>query len=163
MHGCFRIVHFHEGKEDWRREAHNITHNEGEEMLLKTIFSKELSCPMFYMGLDNRVTLAETDTLSGIMSSYELAASNNYSRVTVSGASGDWTTSTNASGDWFAKTVTCAFSATTGAWLSAVNVFLATDASNDGYVVGSLALTSQVVLQANDYYKLDYTFTLKET
>ncbi|MBD3348922.1 MAG: hypothetical protein GF400_06960, partial [Candidatus Eisenbacteria bacterium] len=45
----------------------NLWHDDGEEFLVKVVFTEEVSIPAnFYIGLDARASLAEADSLSSL-------------------------------------------------------------------------------------------------
>lgn len=135
----------------------NILHDEGEQALLSAYFATAMSgfgAPPtnLYLGLDNRVSLAEEDTLLSL--SGEPVALG-YARKALS------TAGTGLSGQDFyinqpaayyradSKVVT--FTATGGAWVSVSKMFLCTVLSGTaGKLISSLALSATRTLQDGD-------------
>lgn len=147
------------------KDLPNITHNQGERLILGmmvrpgTYTTSNIGPGNMVLGLDSRSALAEGDTLSSVSQTYELAASNNYARITLSANnSGFPTFSTDDSTDWAAWAATATWSAVGGDWTSALNVFLA----NSTYLIGSRALPSQVELPDGSFLTVNYVLKIKE-
>lgn len=141
----------------WEEQCHNIFHDEGEEYLVKVAFSEELAVPAsHYIGLDNRGTLAEADTLSSLSGE---PSGNGYARQAVATNNTDYTCSQD-SGDWQAATKTVTFTASGGSIGPVQNCFL-TDASSGstGDLYCSLALSQSRTLA--DGESLDVGMTIK--
>ncbi len=135
----------------------NILHDEGEQALLSAYFATAMSgygAPPanLYLGLDNRGSLAEGDTLASLSGE---PAGLGYARKALS------TAGTGLSGQDFyinqpgtyyradSKVVT--FTASGGAWVSVSKMFLCTVLSGTaGKLIASLALTATRTLQDGD-------------
>jgi len=135
----------------------NILHDEGEQAILSAYFATAMSGfgpppASLYLGLDNRGSLAEADTLTSL--SGEPVALG-YARKALSSAG------TGLSGQDFyinqpvayyradSKVVT--FTATGGAWVAVSKLFLCTVLSGTaGKLISSLALSATRTLQDGD-------------
>lgn len=135
----------------------NILHDEGEQALLSAYFATAMSGygpppANLYLGLDNRVSLAEDDTLASLDGE---PSGLGYARKPLS------TAGTGLSGQDFyinqpaayyradSKVVT--FTASGGAWVSVSKLFLCTVLSGTaGKLISSLPLSTTRTLQDGD-------------
>ncbi|MBN1605869.1 MAG: hypothetical protein JW940_04515, partial [Polyangiaceae bacterium] len=70
----------------------NIFHDDGEELVCKIVFDETVTVPAsYYIGLDNRASLAEADALSGMTSAEEDGTG--YARQAVASNNTDFTVS----------------------------------------------------------------------
>lgn len=155
------------------KQIDNLFHDEGEKALLSAYFATTMSgfgAPPanLYLGLDARVTLAETDTLaSGVTN--EPTTGTGYARIALS------TAGTGLSGQDFyinqpvaaygaeSKTVTFTNSSTTTAWGGVTKMFLCTAASGtSGLLISSLALSTTRTLQPGDSLQTSLNTYLSE-
>lgn len=135
----------------------NILHDEGEQALLSAYFATAMSGfgpppANLYLGLDNRASLTEEDTLLSLNGE---PSGLGYARKALSTAGTglpgqDF--SINQPGAYYradSKVVT--FTATGGAWVSVSKLFLCTVLSGTaGKLISSLALTATRTLQDGD-------------
>jgi hypothetical protein len=135
----------------------NILHDEGEQALLSAYFATAMSGygpppANLYLGLDNRASLTESDTLTSLSGE---PSGLGYARKALS------TAGTGLSGQDFyinqpaayyradSKVVT--FTASGGAWVSVSKLFLCTVLSGTaGKLISSLALSATRTLQDGD-------------
>ena len=68
MHWKFQIRAWDRlGRVLWAEKHENMLHDEGEQFICQVAFSEEQSVPSaYYVGLDNRGSLAEGDTLASL-------------------------------------------------------------------------------------------------
>jgi len=136
------VKHFRNGKCIWSAEnLPNNWHQEGQEFVLANVFDTDggVTIPdQYYLGLDDRSSLAEEDTLDDLDNE---PSSNGYARQAISSATGfavglvgSRMTATSGIGT---------FVATIGPWGPVANVFLATSLDNSGYIIASVALSSR--------------------
>lgn len=130
---------------DWQS---NVLHNEGEQFLLYRAFGTDTSgwalVNDIYLGLDNRTTPAEADTLASL-SGEPTFATYNYNRIAIKcNASGTGATGFVVSEvtDWQASTGDKTFTATGGGWSTLKNRFLATSATGTSSSSGNRLLAS---------------------
>ena len=153
----------------WEEKGiHNIYHDEGEQNILYNSFatgSANWSVPAnYYVGLDDRVALAEADTLGSLD---DEPVGNGYARSPLSssgtGAAGqDFVISQPGEAYQFV-TKDVVFTAAGGAWTDARNLFICTHIDAVASAVGarlicSLALSASRTLA--DAETLTCTFTL---
>lgn len=151
-----------DGKLKWVEEGiGNILHDAGEEYILKAAFSEGIAVPVsFYIGLDNRVSLAEGDVLPPANE----PSGNGYARQAVNSDATDWTATLDA-GNWQVKSKTVTFTASGGpipATGSVANMFLSTTSDNTGKLVASVALSQARTIAAGDSLQTDITIKLSE-
>ena len=138
----------------------NIWHDEGEEYLVKVAFSEELAVPAnHYIGLDDRVALAEDDTLASLT---DEPVGNGYSRQAVATDNTDYTCS-QVGGNWQAKTKTVTFTASGGSIGPVQNCFLTDQAAGAvGDLYCSLALSQSRTLADGESLDVDMTISISE-
>jgi hypothetical protein len=144
----------------WRDEnIDNILHDEGEQALLSAYFATGMSgygAPptSLYLGLDARVALGETNTLTTVAAD-EQAVEYGYARKALS------TTGTGVSGQDFyinqpaayyrADSKVITFTASGGNWASMTNMFLCTVVSGTaGKLICSLVMSTARTLADGD-------------
>jgi hypothetical protein len=130
------------------RNILNTLHTEGEEFLLRVAFLS-LSVPSaYYIGLDNRSTIAVGDDLTTVNAVEP--SSNGYLRVSAAPGS-NFTLTLNDSGNNQINTSIVTFRATSGNWNRPVkNIFLCTSSDNSGYLIASAQLSETITMTAGD-------------
>ena len=138
----------------------NVFHDEGEQFVCQVVFSEAQSVPAaYYLGLDNRTSLAEADALTSLSGE---PTGNGYARQAVNSDATDWTVSQNA-GDYQAKSKTVTFNATGGSWGPVSKLFLCTVGTGTaGKLVCSLALSQSRTLQNGESLQADMTIKISE-
>jgi len=146
-----------EGRLLWAGCGHNILHDEGELFFCQVLFTEEASVPAsYYLGLDNRTSLAEADALSDLVGE---PSGNGYARQAVASDATDFTIS-QESGDYQAKTKTVTFTADGGDIGPVTKMFLCTVASGtSGVLIASKALSQERTL--SDGESLECSFYIR--
>jgi hypothetical protein len=157
------VRHVRRGRVIWEEQAlENILHDDGEIALLSAYFDTDLAGygapPLsLYIGLDNRSTLAENQTLASLTGE---PTGNGYARKAVSTTTG-WTISAPTD-DYQAKTGTLTFDATGAGWGPVSKLFLATTADNLGKLLVSVALSTSRTLVGGDQLQVDLAIKMSE-
>ncbi|NIQ81577.1 MAG: hypothetical protein GTN93_26490 [Anaerolineae bacterium] len=157
----WRVRHKRGGRVIWEKEITcNILHDEGEQFILQVVFSEEQSPPTdYYIGLDNRASAAEADTLVDLVSE---PSGNGYARQAVPSDNTGWTVSQDA-GDYQAASTTETFTASGGTIGPVQQMFLCTVATGTaGKLIATAALTASRTLQDQDSLETDITIKLSE-
>ena len=163
MHVLWNLVcRDRDGNIRWEeKDLHNIYHDEGEEWTLKVAFSEAETVPTsFYIGLDDRASLAEADTLPPTNE----PTGNGYARQSVNSDATDWTI-TQDGGDWQAKSKTVTFTASGGpipAAGSVKHMFLSTTLNDSGKLISSVALSTTRTIADGDTLDTDITIKMSE-
>lgn len=136
---------------------HNLLHDEGEESILKAIFSEAYTVPAnYFIGLDDRVTIAEADSLTDLSGEPVVGS---YARLAVASDAIDFTVSID-SNDWQAATKTVTFTPSGANYPSVRNMFLCDVVSGtSGKLFASVALSQARVVLDGD--SLDTSLTIK--
>ena len=136
-----------EGEIIWSaRELLNTFHNDGEEFMLKALFSGELDIPDdYYFGLDKRTTIRIGDNLVSLLDEPENEF-NGYARQPIA-ASGQFVVDTT-SDHYYARGPILHFSASGGSWGPVRNLFLSTTRQSDygGYLLASVPLSQTITV-----------------
>jgi len=146
MRSFWKVRHIgSQGEVLWEDEGPNIFHDAGEEWLCKVAFSEEAAVPAsFYLGLDNRATPTEADTLNDLSGE---PTGNGYARQAIASDGVDWTVQQDAgSGDWEAQSKTVTFTASGGAIGPVQQMFLATTSDNTGVLICTRPLSQSRTL-----------------
>ncbi len=119
----------------------NIMHRQGQEFILKGMFNTAASVvpPVnYYLGLDARIVLSATDTLSSLIAEPNI---NGYARQPVSSFNGfSVSLGTNS---WNAVSNSVVFTASGGSWGPVRDLFLTNIANGtNGYLISSAPLGS---------------------
>lgn len=127
----------------------NILHRQGQEFLLKGMFntaSAVVPPANYYLGLDARLVLSATDTLSSLIAEPNI---NGYARQAVSSFNGF---SVALSGGSFSATSnSVVFSASGGSWGPVRNLFLTNVVNGtSGYLISSAPLGSQRTVNSGE-------------
>ncbi|MFX1300371.1 MAG: hypothetical protein ACFFDE_05455 [Promethearchaeota archaeon] len=157
----WHVKHIRNGEVIWEEEiTANILHDEGEQFIVQVVFSEAQSVPAaYYIGLDNRSSPAEADTLTELSGE---PSGNGYARQAVNSDATDWTV-TQEGGDYQAKSKTVTFTASGGSWPSVQQMFLCTVASGTaGKLIATAALSAARVLQDQDSLQTDIAIKLSE-
>jgi len=143
----------------WEDAGRNMLHDEGEEYILSCAFDEVQSPPAnFYIGLDNRSSLAEADTLASLV---DEPSTNGYARQAVASDNTDITIS-QVSGDYQAKTKTVTFSASGGSWGPVTKIFWCTSADSSGKLIASKALSQSRTLSDGESLECSFYIRLSE-
>jgi hypothetical protein len=141
----------------------NLLHVGGETQILNALFiggntSNAYIPSTYYIGLDNRLTLSATDTLSTL--SGEPTAGAGYARFGVSSTGGF---SIETSGTTVrAKTPILTFSSTGTSWGPVRNVFLTNVGSGtSGVLYSSVALANPVTVTPGNSITLRFSMSLR--
>lgn len=119
----------------------NIFHQQGQQFVLSATFNtaSAITVPANYrLGLDNRATLSDADTLENLIAE---PAGFGYTRQPVSSLNG-FSISLGTGGKYQATTNTVTFTASGGTWGPVQNLFLTTTIDNSGFLISSAALRS---------------------
>jgi hypothetical protein len=140
----------------------NTLHTQGEEYILKLLFSDVIDKPSYYyFGLDNRTTIAVGDELADLSGE---PTANGYARQAKNSTT-DWTFTT-ISGYWVAKSAVITFSATSGiGWGPIKNLFLtmqdADVLATSGYLISSVDLGQTISVISGESISLRMVAGLK--
>lgn len=135
----------------------NILHSEGEEFIIKSVFSSSVAVPSsYYVGLDFRNNLTKSDTMQSI---YLEPNTGNYRRQEIT--SGSWIVS-NSSGTWIAKSPSIVFSAIGSGWGPVQNIFLTTieEGKTGKYIISSSKLQQNINLNAGQKIVLEISLSI---
>lgn len=165
-HGIMKVEevqHVRDGKVIWRNEnLHNLLHIQGEEFILKVVFSEYILKPdYYYFGLDNRSTIQVTDELSDLI---DEPITNGYFRQAANSV--DDFTFLVVEGYNRARSPILTFSAIGGSWGPVRNLFLTMqdqDVSADlGYLIASVDLEQDITVASGDAISLRMAMTLRD-
>ena len=154
------IQHIRNGKVIYEeKNILNTLHTEGEEFLLRLAFLSLTVPTAYYIGLDNRSTIAVGDTLSTV-SAVE-PSTNGYLRVPASPGS-DFSLTLNDSGNNQVNTPIVTFRSNPGDWNRPVqNLFLCTSSDNSGYLIASAELSASLDMDAGDMINMRLGLALR--
>ena len=147
--GICRIIEFSlydvDGTVLYRQENfYNILHREGEEFILRALFTggktnNSYIPENYYIGLDNRGTLKDTDTLYDLV---DEPTGGGYSRASVPSLG---SFDINLENDVFvAYSPLVGFTSSSAKWGPVSNIFLSTTGDNTGYLIASAPLSSSI-------------------
>ena len=155
------IQHLRNGKVIYEeKDILNTLHIEGEELLLRIAFLSLIVPTAYYIGLDNRASLAVDDTLSTV-SAVEPTATNGYLRVAASPGT-DFSLTINGSGNNQVNTPIITFRSNPGDWNRPVqNLFLASSSDDSGYLIASAQLSASLDMNAGDMVNLRLGLALR--
>lgn len=140
----------------------NVLHIQGEEYLLKILFSNIIAKPQYYyFGLDNRATVAEADTLLSLDGE---PTTHNYSRQIVNSIS-DWAFAVSG-GYNEAKSPILTFGAYGGSWGPIRNLFMTMQTQETdpalGYLISTVYLGQKITVLDGDSISMRMAIKLKE-
>lgn len=154
-----------DGNELWREPiTYNILHDQGEQAILSAYFDTDLANfgpppASLHIGLDNRTTLAEADTLASLVGE---PTTGGYSRKAVSTATGF--TLAQPADFYRATSDTVSFTASGGNIGTVRNRFLCTVASGtSGLLLVSLALSVERTINDGDTLNTNFIIGLAES
>lgn len=147
----------------WKREnIRNTLHMEGQQFMLLSLFQGGASAnpyiPInYFLGLDNRPEVKAEDTLGGL-SGEPLA--NGYARQAISSTTGFNVQPLDNT--WRATTPVATFRASGGGWGPVRNLFLATSADTNGYLISTANLGSSFVVNDGQLVNLRFSLSLRD-
>lgn len=149
-----RVIHHEEN-------IHNTLHYLGEEFLLNALFlggnAPNTYIPnYYYIGLDNRTTIAVADTMEDLQNEPFI---NGYSRQAVSSLTGFSMTVSGGVHQVSSQIVT--FSAVGGSWGPVSNIFLSDKPNTTGVLISSAKLTNPVTVQSGDSVNMRMGMSLR--
>jgi hypothetical protein len=139
----------------------NILHFQGEELILKILFSDYEDVPeYYYFGLDNRETISVDDTLPDLVSEPVV---HNYMRQ-VKNSIDDWTFAV-ANGYNVVKSSIITFGASGGSWGPVRNLFLTninqSQVPGSGYLISTVNLGQSITVSSGDAISLRMSIGLR--
>ena len=147
-----------DGNLKWEETVKNLLHDEGEEFIVKAVFSEAQAVPVSYhIGLDDRVTIAEADVLPPTGE----PAVGGYARQVVNSDATDFT-AVQDSGDWQVTTKTVAFVASGADYPSVRNMFFCETLNDTGAMIASVALSVPRVVKDGDTLNTSMIIKLSE-
>ena len=135
----------------------NVMHQQGESLILRVLFANGTVPDYYYVGLDSRTTLSETQSLSSI--EFLEPSTNGYQRQQVNAKTGFVLSST---APVKATSVMINFSANvSGPWGPVKNIFLC-DKSNgySGNLISSVALGTDLIVNTSTVVSMKFSMTL---
>lgn len=140
--------------------VYNYLHQDGEEFLLRAAFTggkvSTIIPDNYYLGLDNRMAVAENDTLDDLVGE---PTSWGYERQAVN-SSGDF--SLNLESDHYVATSPIVgFRALGGSWGPVSNLFLSSSADNSGFLISTAVLTAGIFLTSGQSITMRIGMQLK--
>lgn len=138
----------------------NLLHDEGEQAILQAMFSEAYTVPAaYYIGLDDRVTIAEADTLASLAGEPGVGG---YARQAANSDAVDWTISIDT-GDYQAKSKTVTFTPSGADYPTVRNMFLCdVSTGTAGLIIASVALSQSRIVLDGDSLNTDITIKLSE-
>lgn len=143
-------------------DLYNILHTEGEAEILRALFiggptSNAYIPSLYYLGLDDRATLAASDTLATLSGE---PSSGGYTRQPISSTTGF--TLVESGSTVKAKSGVIIFSATGSSWGPVRNMFLTNVATGtSGILYSSIPIGSNVTVANGDDISLRFSMALK--
>lgn len=143
------------------KNIYNLLHSEGEQFLLQAAFiggrNSEIIPDYYYLGLDNRLTVAVSDTMTDLISE---PLGGGYERAEIA-SSGDF--SINFDNDhYIATSPIVAFRATTGFWGPVSNLFLTAEVGNEFKLISTAVLPSAITLNSGDAVTMRIGMQIRE-
>lgn len=120
----------------------NLLHTDGEEFILQVLFGGEAIPTAYYLGMDNRASLSESDTMGSLGTE---PIGNGYLRQPVL-STGEFTFTVTSLGFTQAQSPIVEFNASGGTWGPVANLFLTDQSDSSGYLISSIKLSSTVTL-----------------
>lgn len=141
------------------RNIYNTLHTSGENFIVSTLFAGLAIPDLYYIGLDNRTTIAVANTLATVITSEP--STNGYEREPVS--SDEFTVNLNDNGNYQANSPVVTFRAVGGSWGPVKNIFLTTSsAGSTGYLLCSGVLQSTTTIPDGGVASLRIGMALKD-
>jgi len=117
----------------------NVLHTQGQEFMMKALFagSSGVTIPSTYhVGLDNRTTVNQADTIQNLVGE---PVGSGYQRYSLSSQTGFGAVFDLS--NWKVKSSTLIFNATGSGWGPVRNAFLTTAAGNSGFLISTVPLS----------------------
>jgi hypothetical protein len=140
-----------------KKNINNILHLQGEEFMLKALFGGQSIPTEYYLGLDARTTLVTTNSISSL-SGLE-PSSGGYARQNVNANSFSFVT--DETGNYQANSPIVLFRSTTATWGPVRNIFLATQAGYNGYLISSIPLGTNLTVQPGEIVSMRIGLALR--
>lgn len=164
------IQHIRNNEVIWEdKNLYNTLHTEGEGYFLEILFRNPndgtLPPPFYYLGLDARTALDVDDSMADLV---DEPGSNAYARQLVSSApdeSTGWIIASGQSGEvTYHKALgsIVTFNAAGGEWGPVTKLFLTNKVDNTGYLISSVALSSEVTMADGDALNLRMAISLRD-
>lgn len=143
--------------------AYNLLHNEGEAFMLRAAFVggriNSVIPDKYYLGLDNRNTVSESDTLTDLEREPTL---NGYARQVI-GSSNEFSVSRDSiTGHFKAYSPIIGFHATGDGWGPVSNLFLSDSGSNAGTLISTAKLNTTISLSDGQSVTLRIVLMLRQ-
>lgn len=154
------IQHVRNGRVIWEdRNLYNTLHSGGEQFLLQCLFATgDASVPdSYYLGLDARTSIDVVDTMADLE---DEPSENGYIRQAL-GSDGGWTIS-QVSDVYRAIGNIITFSADGGSWGPVTNLFLTNRIDDDGILIASVLLSSELTLNDGDSINMRMSLSLRD-
>lgn len=160
-HGLMKIVdvqHVRDGKVIWgAKNLLNTFHLAGEQRILQYCFSGQTVPSNFYVGLDARVTLAESDTIDDLL---DEPTGDGYVRQAV--ASNGFTVEA-VDNVYRASSPIVTFTASpSSSWGPVTNIFLADSTDDSGILFASAPLGQSVTVENGDSILMRIALALRD-
>lgn len=135
---------------------YNILHQEGELLILNTLFLANPAPATYYVGLDNRATLGFTNTLTNLTNE---PSGSGYARQPILPAQFNLNLTSGANYQVTGPILN--FSATVGSWGPVQNLFLTTvNSGTGGVLISSARLSESITLSPPNVASLKFSFAL---
>jgi hypothetical protein len=165
-HGIMKILEIQHqdryGKILWKQEGvKNLLHLRGEEFLLRAAFTggrvSNVIPENYYLGLDNRATVAEDDEMADINGEPSFAG---YERQSIASA-GDFTVSLQGS-HYQAISPIVAFGASGGTWGPVKNLILSDQSGSLGTLISTAVLDTAITINDGESVTMRLAMSLKD-
>lgn len=162
-HGLIKILeiqHIRNNEVIWEnKNLYNTVHLLADEYMLKCLFVNDgtLLPTSYYLGMDNRTTVATTDTITDLV---DEPSSNGYQRQSL-GIEDGWTVQ-YASGAYRAIGDIITFNATGGGYGPLRQLFLTNKIDNSGVLLATVPLTGVLNMSSGDSINLRMSLSLKD-
>lgn len=162
-HGIMKVLEFNHLDKDGnilyqQRNILNTLHTTGEEFILSVLFQGLAIPEFYYLGLDNRSSLAVGDTMATV--SVTEPSTNAYERQSVD--STDWTLVVNSNSNKQTNSSIVTYRAVGGSWGPIKNIFLTDEPNNSGYLIASAQLSEQVTVSSGEIISMRFGFALRD-
>lgn len=154
------IQHVRNGEVIWEdKHLYNTLHSGGEQFFLQCLFANDgtLIPDSYYLGLDARTSVAVADTIGDLE---DEPTENGYIRQ-VLGSDGGWVVN-EVTDVYRAIGNIITFSASGGSWGPVSNLFLTNNSGDDGVLIASVALSSDLTLDAGDSINMRMSLSLRD-
>lgn len=125
----------------------NTLHQLGQFYILRGLFkNKNTLVDFYYAGLDNRVSLSASDTMSSLLNE---PSTNGYTRQKIN----SWNDAVITNSVYVIKSSNITFNASNGVnsrWGPVRNIFLATSQDTSGFLISSVKLSQELTVASGD-------------